>query len=57
MLLGLFLKPLGLGVELNLALNGAISSRDHRTKSATSTKNTGFPRGFQVFSVRIRYVT
>ncbi len=41
-LLGLFLKPIGLGAEYNSASNGAIFSRGHRTKSATCAQNTGF---------------
>jgi len=45
-LLGLFLKPLGLCVEFNSALNGAIFNRGHGTKSTTCTQNTGFPWEF-----------
>ncbi len=57
-LLGLFLKRLGLDAELNSASNGAISTRGHRRKSATCAQNTGFPREcFKVFAVQIRYTT
>ncbi len=45
-LLGLFLKPLGLCVEFNSASNGAIFNRGHGTKSTTCTQNTGFPWEF-----------
>ncbi len=45
-LLGLFLKALELSAEFNFASNGAIFSRDHRTKSATCAQNTGFSIGF-----------
>jgi hypothetical protein len=56
---GLFLKSLGLSAEFNSTSNGVIFSRGHRTKSATCAQNTGFPAEgvFKIFAVRIRYTT
>ncbi len=45
-LLGLFLKLLGLGAEFHSASNGGIFNRGHRTKNTTCAQNTGFPREF-----------
>jgi hypothetical protein len=45
-LLGLFLKPLGLCVEFHSASIGAIFTRGHQPKSATCAQNTGSPWGF-----------
>jgi hypothetical protein len=45
-LLGLFLKPLGLCAEFNSASNGAIFTRSHWPKSVTCAQNTGFTWGF-----------
>ncbi len=43
-LLGLFIKAIGLGAKFNSASNGAIFNGGHRTKSTTSTENTSFLR-------------
>jgi hypothetical protein len=49
-LLGLFLKPLGLGAEFHSASNGAIFSRGRRAKRATCPKKQVFQESFQSIS-------
>ncbi len=45
-LLGLSLKPLGLGADFNSASTAASFEGGHRAKSATSPPNTACPKGF-----------
>jgi hypothetical protein len=50
-LLGLFLKRLGLCAELNSTSNGAIFTRGHWAKSVTCAQNTGCPWRFSRYSL------